>query len=85
MFLYQDLIRQYVIDSLTTDTPVADVIPFVLYYLVLPLYLVIGLVADVCVGRYRVMVASIYCAFVGWLILCVSFYISHRVILHRLS
>ena len=76
MFLYQDLIRQYVIDSLTTDTLVADVIPFVLYYFILPLYLVIGLVADVCVGRYRVMVASIYCAFVGWLILCASFYVT---------
>ena len=71
MFSYENLIGQYVIDSLTTD-----VIPFALYYLILPLYLVIGLVADVCVGRYRVMVASIYCAFVGWLILCVSFYIT---------
>ena len=78
MFSYGVLIGHYVIDStsLTNDTPVADVIPFVLYYLILPLYLVIGLVADVCVGRYRVMVASIYCAFVGWLILCVSFYIT---------
>ena len=76
MFSYGVLIGQYVINSLTNDTPVADIIPFVLYYLMLPLYLVIGLVADVCVGRYRVMVASIYCAFVGWLILCVSFYIT---------
>ena len=75
MFLYEDLIGQYVIDNSNTDTSV-DVIPFVLYYLILPLYLVIGLVADVCVGRYRVMVTSIYCAFVGWLILCVSFYIT---------
>ena len=78
MFSYGVLIRQYVIDSLTTDTLVADVIPFVLYYLILPLYLVIGLVADVCVGRYRVMVVSIYCAFVGWLILCISFYITQN-------
>ena len=65
MFSYEVLIGHCVIDSLTNDTPVADVIPFVLYYLMLPLYLVIGLVADVCVGRYRVMVASIYCAFCG--------------------
>ena len=74
MFSYENLIGQYVVDSLTTDT--RAVIPSMLYYLILPLYLVIGLVADVCVGRYRVVVVSIYCAFVGWLILCVSFYIT---------
>ena len=72
IFSYEVLIGQYVIDNSKT----VDIIPFALYYLILPLYLVIGLVADVCVGRYRVMVASIYCAFVGWLILCVSFYIT---------
>ena len=76
MFSYEVLIGQYVIDNSNTGTSVADNIPFILYYLILPLYLVIGLVADVCVGRYRVMVASIYCAFVGWLILCVSFYVT---------
>ena len=83
MFSYGVLIGQYVIDSLTNDTAYMAIagsnttlVPFLLYYLILPLYLVIGLVADVCVGRYRVMVASIYCAFVGWLILCVSFYVT---------
>ena len=76
MFSYGVLVGQYAIDNSNTDTSVADKIPFILYYLILPLYLVIGLVADVCVGRYRVMVASIYCAFVGWLILCASFYIT---------
>ena len=31
----------------------------------LPIYLVIGLVADICVGRYKIIVASIHCAFIG--------------------
>ena len=41
-------------------------------------YLVIGVVADICVGRYKIIVASIYCAFVGWITLCVSFYVTHE-------
>ena len=45
---------------------------------VFPAYLVIGLVADICVGRYKIIVASIYCAFIGWITLCVSFYVTHK-------
>ena len=45
---------------------------------ILPTYLVIGLVADICVGRYKIIVASIYCAFIGWITLCVSFYVTHE-------
>ena len=49
-----------------------------LNYAVLPTYLVVGLVADICVGRYKIIVASIYCAFIGWITLCVSFYVTHK-------
>ena len=49
-----------------------------LNYAVLPTYLVTGLVADICVGRYKIIVASIYCAFIGWITLCVSFYVTHK-------
>ena len=47
-------------------------------YVALLTYLVIGLVADICVGRYKIIVASIYCAFIGWITLCVSFYVTHE-------
>ena len=47
-------------------------------YVIMPTYLVIGLVADICVGRYKIIVASIYCAFIGWITLCVSFYVTHN-------
>ena len=57
-----------------------DVAPFHINTLtvILPTYLVIGLVADICVGRYKIIVASIYCAFIGWITLCVSFYVTHE-------
>ena len=32
----------------------------------------------ICVGRYKIIVASIYCAFIGWITLCVSFYVTHK-------
>ena len=44
------------------------------FYLTLPICFVVGLVADTCVGRYKVIVASIYCAFIGWICLCISFF-----------
>ena len=49
-------------------------------YVIIPTYLVIGLVADICtcVGRYKIIVASIYCTFIGWITLCVSFYVTHE-------
>ena len=53
-------------------------------YVALPTYLIIGLVADICVGRYKIIVASIYCAFIGWITLCVSFYVTHEYVHYTL-
>ena len=81
MFIYQRFIISYVTNSsllATTSYKYVDIAPYILYYSMLPTYLVIGLVADICVGRYKIIVASIHCAFMGWITLCVSFYITHK-------
>ena len=82
MFIYQFFIIRYITsDSLSqiisSHTGIA--LPPINYmHAVLPTYLIIGLVADICVGRYKIIVASIYCAFIGWITLCVSFYVTHK-------
>ena len=45
-----------------------------IFCLAVPLCFVVGLVADTCVGRYKVIVASIHCVFIGWICLCISFF-----------
>ena len=47
-------------------------------------YVFIGLVADICIGRYKIIVACIYCAFIGWVTLCVSFYVTHEYVHYTL-
>ena len=77
MFLYEIFLVNYVIYSLPAHASYfkfEDASSGYLYYMILPIYLVIGLVADICIGRYRIIVMSFYCAFVGWLIVAVSFY-----------
>ena len=49
-----------------------------LYYVIISTYLVIGIVADICIGRYKIIVVSIYCSFAGWIVLCVPLYITHK-------
>ena len=63
-----------------SNEPLLDATPFHINTLnvILPIYLVIGLVADICVGRYKIIVACIHCAFIGWITLCVSFYVTHK-------
>ena len=78
MFVYQYFIINYVAYDSVMSSKCRYFAPHVLYYITLPTYLVIGLVADICVGRYKIIVASIYCAFVGWITLCVSFYVTHK-------
>ena len=80
MFVYQQFVITYIgNDSLLKINLGSSVLANgALYYMTLPTYLVIGLVADICVGRYKIIVASIYCAFVGWITLCVSFYVTHE-------
>ena len=55
-------------------------VAYAIAYLVLSLYFVVGLVADICIIRYKVIVVSIYCAFVGWICLCISFFIMHKLV-----
>ena len=80
IFTYQFFIINFVASDSSMDiiSSHMDVVPYVLFYLILPTYLVIGLVADICIGRYKIIVASIYCAFIGWITLCVSFYVTHE-------
>ena len=80
MFMYQFFIITFVASDILMDviSSYMDVVPYALYYMIIPTYLVIGLVADICVGRYKIIVASIYCAFIGWITLCVSFYVTHK-------
>ena len=49
-----------------------------IYYLILPVYFIVCLIADVCIGRYKVIVACIYCAFIGWICLSISFFVTHE-------
>ena len=82
MFIYQKFTITYVTNScLIANWPnntYADVAPYILYYSILPMYPVIGLLADICVGRYKIIVASMHCAFMGWITLCVSFYVTYK-------
>ena len=77
MFMYLFFTVNFVASDSSMDIISSHMDVFI-YYMILPTYLVIGLVADICIGRYKIIVASIYCAFIGWIILCVSFYITHN-------
>ena len=81
MFIHLFFMEDYVSKELSLDAVSSHInIKFstpTLY--IAPLtYLVIGLVADICIGRYKIIVASIYCAFIGWITLCISFYVTHK-------
>ena len=74
MFIYQFFLINYVAnDSLNAISNAS-----ILYYVIIPTYLVIGIVADICIGRYKIIVASIYCSFAGWIVLCAPLYITHK-------
>ena len=80
MFIYQFFVIGYIASDNLSHTIFSHttIATRTLIHAVLPTYLVIGLVADVCVGRYKIIVASIYCAFIGWITLCVSFYVTYK-------
>ena len=77
MFMYLFFIVNFVASDSSMDIISSHMDVFI-YYMILPAYLVIGLVGDICVGRYKIIVASIYCAFIGWITLCVSFYVTYK-------
>ena len=63
---------------ITHNTDAISISYSAITYLVLPTYFVIGLIADICLGRYKVIVACIYCAFIGWICLCISFFLTSK-------
>ena len=78
MPIYQLFAIGYIASDNTVSSQNAGIALLALNYVVLPTYLVTGLAADICIGRYKIIVASIYCAFIGWITLCVSFYVTHK-------
>ena len=79
MFIHLFFMEDYVSKELSLDAVSSHINISTPTHYVAPLtFLVIGLVADICVGRYKIIVASIYCAFIGWITLCVSFYVTHE-------
>ena len=84
MFVYQYFIIYYVAYDILMSSKHKYFAPHVLYYytcMTLPTYLVIGLVADICVGRYKIIVASILCLHsVHWMdySMIISFYVTHK-------
>ena len=79
MFIYLVFMADYVSKEPSLDTVSSHInVSTPTHNVALLTYLVIGLVADICVGRYKIIVASIYCAFIGWITLCVSFYVTHE-------
>ena len=80
MFIYQFFITGYIASNNLSHTISSHtgIAVQTLNNVMLLAYLVVGLVADICVGRYKIIVASTYCAFVGWITLCVSFYVTHK-------
>ena len=79
MFIYLVFTADYVSKEFSLDAVSSHInISTPTLYVALLTYVVIGLVADICVGRYKIIVASIYCAFIGWITLCLSFYVTHE-------
>ena len=79
MFIHLVFMADYVSKELSLDAVSSHInISTQTLNVALLTYVVIGLVADICVGRYKIIVASIYCAFIGWITLCISFYVKHK-------
>ena len=78
MSFYQWSIINFAVNDQLLSDSARDITIFPFAFVILPAYLIIGLVADICVGRYKIIVVGIYSAFIGWTILCVSIYIENR-------
>ena len=77
MFFYAGFLEIYIADIFKEwDTNHPEILHFILsiHYIAIPLYPLVGVIADVWTGRYRVIVVSIYCCFIGWLITAVSYF-----------
>ena len=79
LFLYTGFLSEYVVTLLYQwdmhmDNPVLIRLALSIHYVISPVFPVIGMVADVWTGRYRIIVVGIYCCFIGWLLSAVSYF-----------
>ena len=77
MFLYTDFLGEYIVTLLyqwKVENPILIRLALAIHYIMSPLFPLVGMIADVWTGRYRVIVVSIYCCFIGWLISAVSYF-----------
>ena len=77
IFLYTDFLGEYIVTLLyqwDVDSPILIRLALGIHYIMSPLFPLVGMIADVWTGRYRVIAVSIYCCFTGWLISAVSYF-----------
>ena len=77
LFLYTAFLSEYVVTLLyqwDMDSPGLIRLALSMHYVMSPVFPLVGMVADVWTGRYRIIVVSIYCCFIGWLLSAVSYF-----------
>ena len=78
LFLYTDFLGEYIATLLYQwgmDNTVLIRLALNIHYVMSPVFPIVGMVADAWTGRYRIIVISIYCCFIGWLLSAVSYFI----------
>ena len=77
LYVYSDFISEYTV-SLLYQWKIAS--PMLIrtalgsHYIISPLFPLVGMIADIWTGRYRVIVVSIHCCFIGWLVVAISYF-----------
>ena len=77
LFLYTAFLSEYVVTLLyqwDMDNPMLIQLALSIHYVISPVFPLIGMVGDVWTGRYCIIVVSIYCCFIGWLLSAVSYF-----------
>ena len=77
LFLYTAFLNEYNVTLLyqwDMDNPVLIQSALNIRYVMSPVFPLVGMVADVWTGRYRIIVVSIYSCFIGWLLSAVSYF-----------
>ena len=77
LFLYTAFLNEYnatLLYQWDMDNPVLMQSALHIQYMMWPVFPLVGMVADVWTGRYRIIVVSIYSCFIGWLLSAVSYF-----------
>ena len=77
MFLYTDFLGEYIVTLLyqwNMDSPILIRLALSVHYIMSLLFPLVGTMADIWTGRYRIIVVSMYCCFIGWLVSAVSYF-----------